>query len=105
MANSETTKSSLSTASTAKQIHYKLLETSKKPTSNTSSGQDHDDYNLEEADKQLQRSEGWDNSRRTSFSIPRIIEANDTTFMANQSYNMDTNFNLQKHPSHGSFAR
>ncbi|KAG1468014.1 hypothetical protein G6F56_004080 [Rhizopus delemar] len=85
MANSETTKSSIPTTSTTKQIHYKLLETSKKPTSNTNSGQDHDNYTLEGADKQLQRSEGWDNSKRTSFSIPRIMEANDTSSMANIS--------------------
>ncbi|KAG1440570.1 hypothetical protein G6F56_011868 [Rhizopus delemar] len=67
MANSGTTQSSIPT------------------TSPTNLGQDHDDYTLEAADKQLQCSEGWDNSRRTSFSIPRIMEANDTSSMANIS--------------------
>ncbi|KAG1473309.1 hypothetical protein G6F56_001023 [Rhizopus delemar] len=47
MVNSETTKPSLSTTPTMKQINHKLLETSEKPTSNTNSGQEHDKYNLE----------------------------------------------------------
>ncbi|KAG1440222.1 hypothetical protein G6F56_012009 [Rhizopus delemar] len=71
MFNSETTNFSLSTTSTMKQIHYKLLETSKKPTSNTSSGQDRDNYNLEGADKQLQRSERCDNSRGHLSQFPK----------------------------------
>ncbi|KAG1443570.1 hypothetical protein G6F56_010625 [Rhizopus delemar] len=53
MANSETAKSSLPTTSTTKQINHKLLETSKKPTSNTNSERDHNNYKLEGADKQL----------------------------------------------------